>query len=61
MSARPAFSHAVAHVFLNSPMRCPPRWKMYSALARRLAEIVFHVWHQECDYFTVVRHGVVRG
>jgi transposase len=31
------------------------------ALARRLAEIVFHVWPQECDYFTVVRHGVVRG
>mgnify|MGYP001183557110 CR=1 FL=1 len=31
------------------------------ALARRLAEIVFHVWQQECDYFTVVRHGVVRG
>lgn len=31
------------------------------ALARRLAEIVFHVWHQECDYFTVVRHGVARG
>jgi transposase len=31
------------------------------AVARRLAEIVFHVWHQECDYFTVVRHGVVRG
>jgi transposase len=31
------------------------------ALARRLAEIVFHVWTQECDYFTVVRHGVVRG
>jgi transposase len=31
------------------------------ALARRLAEIVFHVWRQECDYFTVVRHGVVRG
>jgi hypothetical protein len=28
---------------------------------RRLAEIVFHVWHQERDYFTVVRHGVVRG
>jgi len=24
-------------------------------------EIVFHVWKQECDYFTVVRHGVVRG
>jgi transposase len=31
------------------------------ALARRLAEIVYHVWKQECDYFTVVRHGVVRG
>jgi len=31
------------------------------ALARRLAEIVFHVGQQECDYFTVVRHGVVRG
>jgi transposase len=31
------------------------------ALARRLAEIVFHVWKQGCDYFTVVRHGVVRG
>src|SRR6266508_957620 len=31
------------------------------ALARRLVEIVFHVWKQECDYFTVVRHGVVRG
>jgi transposase len=31
------------------------------ALARRLAEIVFHVWQRECDYFTVVRHGVVRG
>jgi transposase len=31
------------------------------ALARRLAEIVFHVWKQECDYFTVVRRGVVRG
>jgi transposase len=31
------------------------------ALARRLAEIVFHVWTAECDYFTVVRHGVVRG
>jgi transposase len=31
------------------------------ALARRLAEIVFHVWQQECDYFTVVRRGVVRG
>ncbi len=31
------------------------------AVARRLAEIIFHVWQQECDYFTVVRHGVVRG
>ncbi len=31
------------------------------ALARRLAEIVFHVWKEECDYFTVVRRGVVRG
>jgi len=31
------------------------------ALARRLAEIVFHVWKHECDYFTVFRRGVVRG
>src|SRR5262245_14219950 len=31
------------------------------ALARRLAEIVFHVWKHECDYFTVVRRDVVRG
>jgi transposase len=31
------------------------------ALARRLAEIIYHVWKQECDFFTVVRHGVVRG
>ncbi len=31
------------------------------ALARRLVEIVFQVWKQECDFFTVVRHGVVRG
>ena len=31
------------------------------ALARRLVEIVYHVWKQECDYFTVIRHGVVRG
>ena len=31
------------------------------ALARRLTEIVYHVWKQECDYFTVVRHDVVRG
>jgi transposase len=31
------------------------------ALARRLAEIVYHVWKHDCDYFTVVRRGVVRG
>jgi transposase len=31
------------------------------ALARRLAEIAFHVWKEECDYFTVVRRGAVRG
>jgi transposase len=31
------------------------------ALARRLAEIVYHVWKHTCDYFTVVRRGVVRG
>ena len=31
------------------------------ALARRLAEIVYHVWKQELDYFVVRRHGVVRG
>lgn len=31
------------------------------ALARRLAEIVFHVWRHDCDYFTVLRHGAVRG
>ncbi len=28
---------------------------------RRLAEIVYHVWKQECDYFTVVRHECARG
>jgi len=61
MSARPAFSHAVAHVFLNSPMRCPAMEDVLGAGARRLAEIVFHVWQQECDYFTVVRRDVVRG
>ncbi len=27
------------------------------ALARRLAEIVYHVWKHECDYFTVLRRG----
>jgi transposase len=31
------------------------------AVARRLVEIVYHVGKQECDYFTVIRHGVVRG
>jgi hypothetical protein len=31
------------------------------ALARRLAELVYHVWKQECDYFTAIHHGVVRG
>jgi transposase len=31
------------------------------AVARRLVEIVYHVWKHECDYFTVIRHGVVRG
>jgi transposase len=31
------------------------------ALARRLAEIVFHVWKDECEYFAVVRRGAVRG
>jgi transposase len=29
--------------------------------ARRLVEIVYPVWKQECDYFTVIPHGVVRG
>jgi transposase len=31
------------------------------ALARRLAEIAFHVWKDECEYFAVVRRGAVRG
>ena len=31
------------------------------ALARRLAEIVFHVWKDESEYFAVVRRGAVRG
>jgi transposase len=31
------------------------------ALARRLAEIVYHMWKDECDYFAVLRRGVVRG
>ena len=31
------------------------------ALARRLAEIVYHVWKEELDYVVVLRRGVVRG
>jgi hypothetical protein len=31
------------------------------ALARRLAAIGYHVWKHECDSFTVLRHGAVRG
>jgi hypothetical protein len=31
------------------------------ALARRLSEIVYHVWKEELDYFVVLRRGVVRG
>ena len=31
------------------------------ALARRLAELVYHVWKDDCDYFAVLRRGVVRG
>jgi transposase len=31
------------------------------ALARRLAEISYHVWKEECDFFTVLRQGGGRG
>ena len=31
------------------------------ALARRLAELVYHVWKDECDFFTALRQGGVRG
>ena len=31
------------------------------ALARRLAEIVYHVWKDDVDYWTLLRRGVVRG
>ena len=31
------------------------------ALARRLAEIIYHVWKEETDFFAVLRHGGVRG
>jgi transposase len=30
------------------------------ALARRLAEIVYHCWKEELDYWTMLRRGVVR-
>src|SRR5262245_25387858 len=33
---------------------------MRVALARRLAEIVYHMWKDECDYFAVLRRGVAR-
>ena len=31
------------------------------ALARRLAELVYHCWKDEVDYWTILRRGVVRG
>jgi hypothetical protein len=31
------------------------------ALARRLAEIVYHVWTEELDCFVVSPRGLVRG
>ena len=31
------------------------------ALARRLSEIVYHIWKDNCDYFTILRRGAVRG
>jgi len=31
------------------------------ALARRLAEVVYHVWKDDCDYFALLRRGAVRG
>jgi transposase len=31
------------------------------ALARRLVEIVYHVWKHDCEYFTMLRRGAVRG
>lgn len=31
------------------------------ALARRLAELVYHCWKAEVDYWTILRRGVVRG
>lgn len=30
-------------------------------LARRLVELVYHLWKDNCDYFAVLRRGVVRG
>ncbi len=31
------------------------------ALARRLAEMVYQVWKEECDYFTILRRSAVQG
>lgn len=31
------------------------------ALARRLAELVYHVWKDHCDYFAMLRGATVRG
>jgi transposase len=31
------------------------------ALARRLSELVYHIWKDNCDYFTILRRGAVRG
>lgn len=31
------------------------------ALARRLAELVYHCWKDEVDYWSILRRGVVRG
>jgi transposase len=31
------------------------------ALARRLAELVYHCWKDEVDYWTILRRGAVRG
>ena len=41
---------------INSLLRTTP-----SRIGRRLAEIVYHVWKEELDYFVVLRRGVVRG
>jgi len=31
------------------------------ALARRLAEIAYRVWKEDCDYLALLRHGAVQG